>query len=135
LADDVGVRLEDGNNFVTGGQVWPSKARRRVCFGNLVSGLAKVLELGAEVVKLRLLERLEWKVLFEFFDGEPRRSDRVLCDLHKIAVERQALFGFGSVLDRERTALCTTQVVGELERDVLAGLPEEPSQDAHAVDQ
>jgi len=87
-----------------------------------VRELGVVIELGAELVKLGLFERLGWKVLFECLDGELRRSDGVLRDLHKIAVERQALFGFASMLDRKPSALCTTQVVGELECDVRTGL-------------
>jgi hypothetical protein len=61
-------------------------------------------------------------VLFEGLDSEPCRSDRVLCDLDEIAIERHTLFGLGRMLDRERTTLGTTQVVGELERDERAGL-------------
>ena len=87
-----------------------------------VRELDVVVQIGAKLVKLGLLERLGRKVLFEGLDGALRCIDRVLGDLHKIAVERQALFGLGSVLDRKCPALGTTQVVGELERDVLACL-------------
>ena len=93
------------------------------------------LELGAELAKLRLLERLGRIVLFELVDGEPGGVDRVLCDLYQVTVERHALLGLGSMLDCQRPALGTAEVVGEDERDVLAGLAQESRQHTHAVDQ
>jgi hypothetical protein len=59
----------------------------------------------------------------------------ILCDLDQVTVERHTLLGLGSMLDRQCPALGSAEVVGELERDVLVGLAQEPRQYAHAVDQ
>ena len=94
-----------------------------------------MLERVAQSAEGGLLERLGRVVLLEFLDGEACGLDRVLGHLDEVAVERHALLGLGSVLDRERTPLRPAVVVGVRERDVAADVAKPSGQHTNAVDQ
>src|SRR5262249_49625618 len=80
LADDVSVRLEDRAHLLARRHALLLEDAAASLIEDLVGELDVVLELSAELAKLRLLERLGRIVLLEFLDGKVGGIDRILCD-------------------------------------------------------
>jgi hypothetical protein len=135
VTDDVGVRLEDRDDLLRRRHGLAVEHPAASLVEHLRCELDVVLERVTQLAELGLFERLRRELLLEFLDGDLRRGDRVFCDLDEILVQRQALLGLGCMLDRHRAALGSLVMVGEFDRDVLAGLAEQPRQHTNAVDQ
>lgn len=129
------VRLEDRNDLLRGRHGLAVEDAAASLIEHLVREHSEVVERVTERPELGLLECLRRVMILEFLDGEPRRLDRILRNLHEIAVQRHALLGLGGMQNGERSAFRSSVMIGVRECDVLARLAKVPRQYPNAVDQ